>query len=328
MLLTDFFAQNVRGLGAQLHAKLAPGANELTPAPAHFARLLRTLFYAAGFDPDANFAAQPREPARAGFIFTHEGKTYRLLRDLGTGAAQLALKTTELQPIATEAPDVLQRLRAMGMPSAEAFDAIHTLSESDFPSRRDTPTNGRTRAEIEAAIAVLRAKPRVVRSTDALEFELDGLQKKKYGWEDLSQRRAKLNAEVEQWQARLAQSAWLEQLPADFAKRVNDSENAQRKRASELADLGEDDGEPPPAPTPLLRNWQFGAGLARRRRIWLGGHRRVAVRERQRSARTFFASCFTPRRRAPSHRREIHGGHAVRARHFGESERRDRQGID
>ena len=261
MMLSDFFAQNVRGFGAQLHAKLAPGANELTPAPPHFLRLLRTLLYATSFDPDANFAERPTEPARAGFIFTHGGETYRLLRDFGTGAVQLALKTTELQPIATVAPDVVQRLRGMGLPSLEAFDAIYALSVSDFPSRRAAKSAGRGQADIEAALAILRARPRVARASDALEFELDGLQKKKYGWEDLAKRRAKLAAEVEQWRARLEQGAWLEQLPADFAKRVTDFENSQRKHANELSELGEDDGEAPPTPTSLVRNWQLWLGV-------------------------------------------------------------------
>lgn len=273
MILTDLFAQNVRGFGAQLHAKLAPGASELTPAPPHFAQLLRTLFYAPGFDPDANFAARPGEPARAGFIFTHEAQTYRLLRDLGTGAVQLALKTSELSPLATNAADVLLRLRAMGMPSAEAFDAIYALAESDFPSRRLAPQSGRTRAALEAAIATLRAKPRVARTTDALEFELDGLQKKKYGWEDLSQRRVKLASEVTQWEQRLSQWAWLEQIPADFEQRVAAFETAHKKRASELVELGDDNAERkgdeggerlarvPLQPISLVRNWQFWAGI-------------------------------------------------------------------
>ena len=259
MQLTDLFAQNVRGLGPQLRASLGPGATELTPAPPHLLQLLRTLFYASGFDPDANFAERPSEPARAGFMLTHEGQTYRLLRDLGTGAVQLAVKTTELQPVATTAADVLQRLRAMGLPSAEAFAAIFALSSNDFPSRQSS--GGKPRASIETELAALRARPRKARSTDAIEFEIDGLQKQKYGWEDLSKRRQKISAEVEQWQDRLLAGAWIDALPADLPKRVSDFEHAGKKRASELAELGEDDPEPPLPPRPLRKNWQLWLGV-------------------------------------------------------------------
>ncbi len=261
MLIADLFAQNVRGFPAQMRASLSAGANELSPTPPDFLILVRTLFYSKSFDPNANFAAVA--PARAGVMFTHQGETYRLLRDLSTGAAQLAMKNAQgLATIAEGASEVCARLRSdFSVPGEEIFDTLLVLSSTDFPSQADKPSGaGRPRAQIEQEIKTLRAQSGS--GSKALEYELDGLQKQRFAWEDLQGQRQRLVDEANRARARLQGGEALDGLPENFAGLVADFHQAKSKRETELAAIAEpEDALPPAQPAPLGKQAPFWAAI-------------------------------------------------------------------
>jgi DNA repair exonuclease SbcCD ATPase subunit len=85
---------------------------------------------------------QPGEPAQArgGLTFLHDGKTYRLVRDLEQGAATLAALepgSSKYLPQQRDAESVRAWLREVaGMPGPRQFDVLLVISRASMPSAR------------------------------------------------------------------------------------------------------------------------------------------------------------------------------------------------
>ncbi len=84
-------------------------------------------------------AAAPA-PARCGLVFLHEGRTYRLVRDLVQGAANLAALDPASGKFVAEHRDadaIRRWLReTAGMPGRRLFDALFLVERAGMPSAR------------------------------------------------------------------------------------------------------------------------------------------------------------------------------------------------
>lgn len=277
MKLTDFFSQNVRGLAVSARASLAAPVQSLVVGdPDAFIRLWVHLLYAEGFDPDADFAAA--EPSRGGFLFDIPGsdKKHRLLRDLKSGACQLAvLENGAAAPLASTGAEVASMLRSsFKLPARDWFESLCWLSASHLPSSRrgDAPTStgsvppgaplsSRSESEVEAELLEAKAKDKQSGGPDveALEFELDGLQKQRFRFDDLIAKRQTLLANVDRAERALSAESFLASVPKNFPAMVAEQQRVDRKLKDErekvLTELRQlDDRVPPKKPGPLWKD--------------------------------------------------------------------------
>lgn len=238
-------------------------------------KLVEHLLYAEGFDPDAAFAGG--DPSRAGFLFEHPaGVRHRLLRDLRSGACQLGrMENGAVTPLAGSGADVAAMLRAQfKLPAHDWFLHLLWLRPQRFPSQRRVQAEAskkpqrvlREQAVVEAELAAITEKKASGVDVEALEFELDGLQKQRFRYDDLIVRRQKLFSEVDRVKRTANNSTSMQAVPADFPQRVAAWKKVDKKLHDEQAKVLDelrvlDEQSEPRAPLPLQRDARFVGGV-------------------------------------------------------------------
>lgn len=236
------------------------------------------MLYAGVADPEtAELAAAGARSVGGGVtVMTADGSTYRVVRDLTAGTAQLLefnRDTKSFAKLSSDPGEVTQFLRARaGLPARGAFETTFVLRASDLPSGPPElrtqkpepagPTPDELRARLESTETILAQK----REIEEAEFELDGLQKRRFDLEDQLKAMAVDSTALSEARDHLRRMRYLEPMPADFGPRYENYLNLVRRRDTDMERWeGERMGleragrmRPPP---PLFRDWRLWAGL-------------------------------------------------------------------
>ncbi len=282
--------QGVQGFASQLKLRFAPGLSALAPVSDDtFVALLAELFYSEGFNPTSRFAQTARTDAiRVGCVLTAEdGTSYRLIRDLKTGSAQLAKADgAQYAPIASGGKEVSQILRTqLFIPARDVFEALFVIDASAFAEPPSQPVSlapvlmaqplslmmpesqaVRPAPEIHKELQSLRKMREASAGVEQLEYELDGLQKKRFQFDELAQKRQVIIERTHTLTRELERSAALDELPADFSALVENFGKQKQKfegdRGKVLDELAKmDEIGAPPRPMPLFKDPKFLGGL-------------------------------------------------------------------
>lgn len=301
MIITDFFIQGCAGLrgdadSVSLKARLDPLVTGLAPVRSPlFVELLRALMYEQSFDPASRFAQMPEATVRVGCVFASKdgSQSYRVIRDLKTGAAQLAkAEAGQFVPVASSAREVSQLLRSeLRLCADDVFSAVFVLDASALPEVQAQAVvapppaplglalpearHGRSAHEITAELNHWKAQRNAQQSVQQLEFELDGLQKRRFQFDELAEKRRGLGERLAAFDRELQHSAALDELPADFAQLVAQSDKLNARYKEERARLQDelavlDERGEPPKPEPLWRDAKFIGGIAGGAALLLG----------------------------------------------------------
>lgn len=286
MLITDLFVQGVDRY-PQVKVRLPQGLSALTPVEDDtFVAVVRELLYSEGFDPQSRFATMPGDVVRVGgVIVADDGTSYRIIRDLKSGSAQLAkAEGGAYLPIANAGREVSQLLRTqLQVPARDVFDALFLIDVRAFPTpvvaapqpvlmaqplslMLPGPVATRPVQQIHQEIQALKKQREAMAGTEQLEYELDGLQKKRFAFDELAEKRRNHTDRIASLEREIAQSAAIDELPANFAtlaenavKQKQKFDEDRTKLVEEIARM-EGDG-PPPKPPVLARDAKFLGGL-------------------------------------------------------------------
>ncbi|MBI3180007.1 MAG: hypothetical protein HYZ27_10125, partial [Deltaproteobacteria bacterium] len=148
MILLDLALQGVRDLTTSIRVRLQSGYNAVVCAavrPDTVMLGLSELLYAEGFDPSAQKLLAPGAVKAGGGVtlMTPDGATYRVLRDLGAGSAQLFeldREARKFKEVTRDAAQISQFLRGRaGLCGRKAFEAAFVLKPADLPSQAGKP---------------------------------------------------------------------------------------------------------------------------------------------------------------------------------------------
>jgi polyhydroxyalkanoate synthesis regulator phasin len=283
VIVLDLALQGIRDLEGSMRVRLQSGYNAIVSPevqPDTLIAGLTHMLYGGASDPETAALAGPGALSVGGgvTVMTEDGSTYRVVRDLTAGTAQLlefSRETKSFAKLASDPSEVTQFLRARaGLPAREAFETAFVLRASDLPSgpavpelvkqepERSGPTPEELRARLETAESLLAQK----REIEEAEFELDGLQKRRFDLEDQLEATAVDPTALGEARDHLRRMRYLDSMPDDFGPRYENYLNLVRRRN---ADMQRWEGErmnleragrvePPP---PLLRDWRLWVGL-------------------------------------------------------------------
>lgn len=138
MLFTELAVQNVAGFPATARIPLKGGLNALVGREAELVRVLRAVLY-PGLDTGRSLCTGPGPHKAACTIVGRDGATWRVVRDLSTGAQSLLrsdASTQQAQKISADPDEIARHLAtAVGLPPEHAFRSIFSLAAADLPSR-------------------------------------------------------------------------------------------------------------------------------------------------------------------------------------------------
>lgn len=212
MILLELVAQGAAGLSPQVRAALRTGYNVLVPAAGQspaLTELSTALFYPDARGGDAALAAPGAKQPRFGATFiARDGKTYRLIRELGGASALHRLEAGSFKLVSQDTVEIGQYLTAsLGMPTRTQFATIFCFSPRTVPSRikpattsavapkpaasprmmpssalaaAAAPASAVEPAQARARIAELRKEAAQSRQVQELQFQLDGLQNRMF----------------------------------------------------------------------------------------------------------------------------------------------------
>jgi hypothetical protein len=276
MLVSDV---SITGLfDRDVKLRLSPGLVGVQMSEdARFRDVLRGLLFATGFDPQNPFATSTHDVKASCLLHESDGVSFRLLRDLRSGAAQLARGTDgQFTPVADGADEVWHVLHGQAsIPSRACFEALYWLGADAFVddtrlvprslSLLDAGAMGRSKEQIKAEIEALRGQ-RSGATARELEFELDGLQKQRYAYEEVSQRRQVFVNRLSQVDRELEKGGLLDALPKNFDDMAMTFDAYKQKFTDERTRLLDEQRERegrgrPYSPQPLLTDAKFMGGL-------------------------------------------------------------------
>jgi hypothetical protein len=285
VVLLEIAAQGVRGVApAGGRLTLRPGYNVLSVDGGALRALLDALLY-----PDPrNGEAVPRSsgattaPARAGLTLVgNDGVTYRVVRDLA-GVCQLHKYDSQRRSFGLVSQDLAQvgaRLQDLGVPPRERFAALLSIAGAELPSRRASgPTTIRPAVAVRKALGPeqtrkklteLRAELERAKSSEKLQYQLDGLQSKLFKLEEALKAGEKIRdglAGAQSARAEMERAGQVLGKLGDVEARLAAFEKAAAKRDEGLARVADeqtalDAQEALGAPPPLWQDTQFLAGL-------------------------------------------------------------------
>ncbi|MBI5510134.1 MAG: hypothetical protein HY903_15360 [Deltaproteobacteria bacterium] len=279
MILLDLALQGYRDLSGSIRVRLQSGYNALvTPGAAPetvVAGLLAVLFGRRDKSPLAG-----KKSGGGVSLMGADGLTLRAVRDFGAGTGQLfefMRDTRAFSPLAADAAQIEAALRGrMHLPSREVFEAVYVVRAQDLPSaaraaaaKPESEDDGPPPDPevLKAKLAELDRTLAELKRVEALEFELDGLQKQRFDLEDKMKALAFDDSELLAAQAELKRLAYLEALPPDFGarddlyrklvlRRDQDLKRWQAERtAMERAGVHTE-------VAPLAKDWRLWVGLA------------------------------------------------------------------
>jgi hypothetical protein len=285
VVLLEIAAQGVRGVApAGGRLTLRPGYNVLSVDAGALRALLDALLY-----PDPrNGEAVPRSsgptnaPARAGLTLVgNDGITYRVVRDLA-GICQLHKYDTQRRSFGLVSQDLAQvgsKLQELGVPPRERFAALLSIAGAELPSRRATgtiafrPTVSVRKAlgpeQARKKLTELRAELERAKSSEKLQYQLDGLQSKLFKLEEALKAGEKISdglagaqaarAEMERAGQVLGKLGDVEARLAAFDRAAAKRDDGLARVADEQATLDAQEALGPPPP--LWQDTQFLAGV-------------------------------------------------------------------
>jgi hypothetical protein len=279
--LVEFALQGVRRFGAGRKLALGEGYNLLTGSN-ESGKTTCLLVILATLEPErlegnpgpllpALTAGAPvPPPPRCGVVFTHAGRTYRLVRDLVRGAANLGV----LDPGSgkfilqqREASAIRLWLREVaGMPARRPFDALFLLERAAMPSARlhgasclgspspATAPSGEAGASLtgtaapaaaatplltgaarEARIAELKAELARIEEMSRIEFSLDGVRARLFELDAEFADVRKLGSLAAELDTAIAEFERLGLDPAQLEARARNFKTLVERREAELA---------------------------------------------------------------------------------------------
>lgn len=205
MRFHELALQGIGDLVDAAQARLTPGYNALLAPRERAATVvlaLDELLFADGFRPEAASLAAPGAASSraAATLETSDGSTFRIVRDLASGAVRLTSwdkAKNQYVPVSTVAAEIGQFLRGrLGMPSRRGFGSAFVLRAADLPSawgaNKDTapnaaPPSASPRVDTAAQRARLTEVEAQLVASEAgqkIEWELDGLQKRRFEIDD------------------------------------------------------------------------------------------------------------------------------------------------
>ena len=277
MVILELAAQGLKGFAPSIRINFSQGYTLLQSQQAGGSlwRLLEALCYADVQADTAGLVASGASVGRVGLTFQgRDGETYRLVRELG-GSGTLAKRdpgSGKFLPVTTDAAEMAQYLRAsVGLPTRGVYQQAFAIVPGTWPSQRvDRPVSspglgrptgsfpalqpsaalglasGRAAvqpaADVPAAQALLvqlRAELEGAKEIDALQFKLDGLQKRVFDLSAQVRQVDELRRQAEQAQAAVAQMPSPAQLglPENIAERAARFESAEKQRDDKLLRL-------------------------------------------------------------------------------------------
>jgi len=282
VIILDLALQGILDLAGSTRVRLQSGYGALVSPriePNTLIKGLQELLCSTGYDPSVAGLAAPGAKTIGGGVTVMDagGATFRVMRDFLVGTGQLLEFNRESKTfaeISNHPGEIAQTLRARaGLPGRVIFDAVFVLTPENLPSQASIPSVAsepeipeidlealKTRlAEIEGALAAQQ-------QIEDAEFELDGVQKQRFGIEDRIKTLSFDDTELQETDAEAARIRYLDVLPDDFAHTLGEYEMMVARRDADLKRWREErDGidrtERITDVDPLLRDWRLWLGL-------------------------------------------------------------------
>jgi hypothetical protein len=284
VIILDLALQGIRDLSGSVRVRLQSGYNAMV-CPVVDPRTvmigLCELLFAHGYDPTTAKLVAPESKSSGGGVtlMAADGATFRVMRDLAAGSAQLlefVRETKSFSRVTSDPSEITQFLRSrVGLSGRRIFESVFIVEARDLPSyepvaevnteeefepRGPDPQELRKRlAEIDAALAEQQA-------IEKLEFELDGLQKQRFNIEDQLGELTFDRSELDEAQAQLSRIAYLDAMPEGFLPRYQAYRVLVERREADVkrweTERGAIEREARAAQVePLLRDWRLWTGL-------------------------------------------------------------------
>lgn len=292
MILLELAIQGVRACSASARAALKPGYTLIkgpqAPVPP-LAGLVTAILYPDSRGGDQVFLATGLKTGRAGVSLQGEGGvTFRLVRELGGSGAlhKLNPASKAFEVVTQDAGEMISTLRAQAqLPTRTAFEALYTLTQGQFPSRRprkaaaarELVSGGREFEQLspddlagyQARLPLLEKELLEAKSLAELQFKQDGLQSELYAvesklkvWDDAKERVNTARADYDS-----APTPEKLGLPADIIQQLKRCELEIKKKDQALRQiLDERDGNHvldtgPSSVSPLWKDNNFTAAM-------------------------------------------------------------------
>ncbi len=282
MRLVEFALQGVRRFEAGRKLAFEEGYNLLT-GPNESGKSTCLLAILAALEPErleggpapllpAPAAGASVLPPRCGMVFIHAGRTYRLVRDLVQGAANLGVldpNSGKFVPQYRDPGAIRRWLREVaGMPARRSFEILFLLERAAMPSARlrgapgpggplpatvtgraagvgDDPVGAGARAAAaapvpigaarEARIAELKAELARIEEMGQVEFRLDGVKARLFEIDAEFADMRTLDSLAAELEAAIAEFERLGADPAQLETRAHSFKTLVERRAADLA---------------------------------------------------------------------------------------------
>lgn len=266
MQLVDLALSGIADIKSSAQVQFRPGLNALVcdrVKPDTLLTGLLELLFAEGYDPAAVRLAAIGAKSTKGVVTVtgHDKATFRIVRELVRGSAQLTEfqpTTKTFTPVSTDAAEIAQFLRGrVGMPSRQVFEPAFLLGPTDLPKGAKgnapvaTPAAALDPVPAEPASATPLLSPDDYREAkqrlkvlddglarmgevEQLEYELDGVNKRRYEVEDRMRKLAPDDHSVAAAREEIERLAYLNELPRDFQPRYERYLELKRHRDADL----------------------------------------------------------------------------------------------
>lgn len=291
MRFVDFALQGFLDLQGAAQVRFGSALTAVGTQPVRAETLARAILeaiFAEGYDPaSVRLAAAGARSTRAVITFqSADESVFRLVRDIVRGSAQLLRYESDSRdfvPVATDAIEIAQFLRGrVGVPSRDIFTQAFVVRAGDLPSQQAAvasapvarsapagaprPLSEQDRAQRKQRLEQLRRALAAHENVQALEYELDGLQKRRFDLEDQLARRDMDSTAVDEARERYQKLRYLEALPDDFSLKVEYYHDAVARRAQELERWEREREELERisralSVEPIARDWRLWTGL-------------------------------------------------------------------
>ena len=227
MLLLELAIQGVRDLpAAQL--KLNPNANAVAAQPLALqalARAIRSLLVGPSERAPVLLAPGAKMAQAAVTLMSHDHIIYRLGRDLVNGRARLSRHSRETNGFVSVTEDSIEATQLLrssaGLCDGATFDQAFLFDCDQLPSHTPGPSSAprmlakAPAPDLQRRLSEIEAQLAAQSHTAAIEFELDGVQKRTFAIDDELRSLGDPDIAVKQAQENLARFA---ALPADFGE--------------------------------------------------------------------------------------------------------------
>lgn len=259
MQLLELILQGVRKFTASQKIAFRPGLNVVygsnESGKTTLVECIRSLFYPASLADGSHLVGwESARLSRAALSFTGgDGASYRILRDFVTGACTLSKgnpQTGKFDPLDSGAGAVETRLRGLGIPAPEVFDTLLCVRAAQVAAAGGSPGGGASAPsggsggapggagtifqgaavdvpgeslspeEKKQRIADLRVELEAAGKLEKIQFELDGLEGKKFETQGRLQTLKELEGKLSQAKEGLAPFKGAAEIDADLEGRL------------------------------------------------------------------------------------------------------------